>query len=664
MLDELLDKAMKEGYVVARWTRFSVSGAPGTGKSSFLRLLYNEDPPVHHDSTSVVVPQEARRISISRAIIDDDTTWTKINYENIKEMIAQGIKDGVRPSKRFKLQTINEESDEVMKNADGDDSKPITTTAKISQEIVSLLPHVEKSELLYKSHWIYGVDTGGQAAFLDIAPALLRYNSVNIFTHKLTERLGDKAKFFFSVKGRPIGEPDEKQMTNLQLLEASVCSLSLADSPVLPNIHVKLVQGTSCLILGTFLDKMLESSESLNKKNELLWSHLNKFSKIIIKTRPAGEEVIFSVNNTARGPSELNMARKIRDKICQCYIEAEIPIRWFLLQLELEQLHKSSKSGIVTKSKCFEIGQSLRIDVKEIEAALMYYHDLTIFLYFPQILPDVVFLHPQPLLDKLSNLISISIDNAVNHLDDEGISLPLGTYEELKYEGTFKEDLLTSPNSHLSQGFSPEFKPKDFFKLMTSLYIMAALPEKGKYFLPTVLPIKPSTEYKSIPSPFKEHVDPLILSWDMKPLPRGVFPALVVNLLHRKNQPRFQLKRPLRSTQRYRNIITLQTNYGDVLLVDGIYWIAIYYSGFPTECCILRDIIYTGINEVTCKFQYMANVKSVNEYFYCTIPDCPKKASEHFCRLSDDKLKCICQDSSQTTDTDETRQLPWFRGEF
>ena len=51
---------MKEGYVDAKWTRFSVSGAPGTGKSSFLRFLYNGDPPVHHDSTSVVVPQEAR----------------------------------------------------------------------------------------------------------------------------------------------------------------------------------------------------------------------------------------------------------------------------------------------------------------------------------------------------------------------------------------------------------------------------------------------------------------------------------------------------------------------------------------------------------------------------------------------------------------------------
>ena len=381
--------------------------------------------------------------------------------------------------------------------------------------------------------------------------------------------------------------------------------------------------------------------------------------------RKAGNEVIFPVDTTARNDYEINLAARIRKKICQYFIEAEIPIRWFLFQLELDQLHKSSKSSIVAVSKCLEIGMTLEMNSSEVHAALMYYHDLTIFLYFPKILPNIAFLHPQPLFERLSDLISISFADAVDDLEEGGISLyNPAAHEELKDEGTFKEDLLTSPNSHLSQGFYPEFTPQDFLKLMTSLFIMASLPEKGKYFLPTVLPTRSSTEYKSIPSPFKEHVDPLILSWDMKPLTRGVFPALVVNLLHRKDPPRFQLKRPLRSTPRYRNMITLHTNYGDVLLVDGIYWIAVYYSGFSTECFTLRDIIHTGINEVISKFQYMANVENVNEYFYCTIPDCPKKASEHFCHLSEDKLKCICQNSSQATHTDRSRQLPWFRGEY
>ena len=132
-----------------------------------------------------------------------------------------------------------------------------------------------------------------------------------------------------------------------------------------------------------------------------------------------------------------------------------------------------------------------------VHAALMYYHDLTIFLYFPKILPNIAFLYPQPLFERLSDLISISFADTVDHLEERGISLyNPAAHEELKGEGTFREDLLTSPNSHLSQGFYPEFTPQDFLKLMTSLFIMASLLEKEKYFLPTVLPTKPSTKYK------------------------------------------------------------------------------------------------------------------------------------------------------------------------
>ena len=503
-------------------------------------------------------------------------------------MIAQEVKDGIRHSKPKKVKEYDpsedipvdqplEESldhplDHQEKTSDSDDSESLTTVGHdpiIIQEIVDLLSRVEKSEELYQSHWIYGVDTGGQAAFIDIAPALLRYHSVNILTHKLTERLDDKAKFFFSIKGNEIGEPVEKQITNIQLLEASFRSLTSVDSPELPNIHIKHVQEPHCIVLGTFLDQMLETGESLSEKNARLYSILEKFSKVIIKYRTSRNEVIFPVNTTARGDTELIMAARIRNIICKYYIEAQIPIRWFLFQLELDLLHKSSKSSIVNKSKCLEIGKSLQMRPEDIEAALMYYHDLTVFLYFPKILPNVVFLHPQPIFERLSDLISISFADAVDCLEEEYIDLlEPGAYEELKVQGTFEEKLLASPYSHLSQGFSSDFSVKDFLKLMTSLFIFASLPEQGKYFIPTVLPTADLTQ--SMTASFINDVDPLILSWDMKPLPKGVFPALVVNLLHYQGFPRFYLPHAEASNEhlRYRNAITLSIDAGYILLVD------------------------------------------------------------------------------------------------
>ena len=66
---------MKEGYVTAKWSKFSVSGAPGTGKSSFLNLLYNEDPPDCHNSTPVIGAKEARIIS---AIVGNDSVLVSL----------------------------------------------------------------------------------------------------------------------------------------------------------------------------------------------------------------------------------------------------------------------------------------------------------------------------------------------------------------------------------------------------------------------------------------------------------------------------------------------------------------------------------------------------------------------------------------------------------
>ena len=337
-----------------------------------------------------------------------------------------------------------------------------------------------------------------------------------------------------------------------------------------------------------------------------------------------------------------------------------------LFQLELDQFHKSSKSSIVSLSKCMEIGRTLQMVSSEVHAALMYYHDLTIFLYFPKVLPNIAFLNPQPLFERLSDLISISFADVVDHLEEVGVYLyNHAAHEELKDEGTFKEDLLTSPNSHLSQGFSPEFTPQDFLKLMTSLFIIASLPKKGKYFLPTVLPSSMSfTIYEFIPAQFKQYTDPLILSWDMKPFPRGVFPALVVNLLHRNHSPKFQLRRPSHSTPRYHNAITLWTDYGDILLVDGIYWMAIYSTDPLKRCFALCKAVQTGIFEVVHYFRYLANFKNLEEYFYCKI--CSNEFSEHFCHLNDDQKTVTCCDNHATACIDDSRQLPWVsvEGEF
>ena len=652
-----------------------MSGAPGTGKSSVLKLLINLPPPIHHHSTSVATAPEVRRMETTSLIAGNELTdcsstsqfWEEINTLNMKRMIAKSIKVGV-PSSPVDSTTQHEDSN----NSSDDDgsqeetppdldeaisvSPPPPPVSESVKEIAEIMPTVKESPELFNSHWIYCVDSGGQAAFLDIAPAILRYSPVNILTQKLNEKFEDKPKFFFSFKGRQIGAPVERQITNLQLLESSFRSLASIDQPDLRNIHIKLSHPkTSLLVLGTFFDKMMECiDESLAEKNARLWSTLRQFRGVHINYCEAKKEIIFPVNTTAREEPEMKIAERIRTIVCQSYIEAEIPARWFLFHLELQDLHKPTKSMVVSKRECLRIGMALEMNRKDVEGALMYYHDLTIFLYFPAILPDVVFLHPQPLFNKLSEIISISFADAVTQLEEMNIILPAHAHIQLKAEGVFTRDLLDC----LPDGFSPDFTADDFLKLMKDIFVIAPLPEKGKFFLPSVLAT--TSHLESIRGPFKKSMDSFILTWNTKPIPQGLFPALVVGLLKRRVAPHFDLHQPSESEIQYRNAIRLTCigPGGAVLLVDAIYWMEVYYSGPPVKCTIVKDVIFEAIADVVKKFQYKPILSTPQERFLCSV--CPP-STDHLCRPDEDKeiLTC-CKDGMSTKRIDQSRQLPWI----
>ena len=654
-----------------------MSGAPATGKSSIIKLLLNEPPPDNHHSTFVIKAPEVRKVEISNLVAGGESTgssstqcWDKVDYESLIAMVTRTMKGGIKSKPSVSEGDI--ESDESDDDDDiGHQNPALATPTKENPEVTSLpgplspareevarlLPTVSKSDELYNTHWIYVIDSGGQAAFLDIAPALLHYNPVNILTLKLNEKLEDQPKFYFSVRGKQIGEPVERQMTHLQLLEASFRSLSSVNPPNLRNIYSKFSHTEPHhIVLGTYYDKISECSESLNDKDATLWSTLKRFDELRLNYRDFREKVIFPVNAIGRGDNEIKMANMIRRKICQFYIEAEIPVRWFLFRLDLDQLHKTHNTTIISKSKCLEIGAPLKMDGNDVEAALKYYHDLTIFLYFHKVLPNVVFLHPQPLFDKLSELISISFADAVDHLEEEcDIYLPPRAHKQLKNEGTFEKRLL---ESCLSQGFSGEFSIDDFLKLMEDVFIIGSLPQPGKYFLPSVLPT--ATLSESSKAIFTSNTDPLILTWDMKSLPQGLFPALVVNLLNRKSSPQFDLDSSSGNLQ-YRNAIHMQCIGlgGAVLLVDAIYWLEIYYTGPSNKCCVIRHSVKEGVKAVVKKFRYKLTLSIPQECFHCTMHEAI--TSDHLCRPNEtQKRVTCCNNSALMTDINQSRQAPWL----
>ena len=686
----VLKSALKEGHVKVKWTKQSVSGPPGSGKSSFMKLLLNEPPPDCHHSTPVVavpevrmvtttpVPQvpRVREVTTTPLKVDKATqSLIKVDIDLLRKMLAETIKTGVKPRSLPAISsstvvTVQSDKDDGSDHSSSDEAQDLeqqenetsaeTTSqpqesipplvSNTTKKILEMLPDVKESTPLLESHWIYAVDSGGQAAFLDIAPALLRYNSVNILTHKLNEKLEDVPKFYFSVEGERIGNPVERQITNLQLIEGSFRSLASVNPPNLPGIPCSIKEPFS-LVLGTFYDKISDSGESLDEKNSKLLSRLKQYGDALIVHRVSGNKVIFPVNTIERDMEGQTIAEEIRRKICRSYIEAEIPVRWFLFHLDLQEHQVTSNSSIISKSKCTSIGKVIEMDEDDVNAALLYYHDLTIYLYFPKVLPNVVFLNPKPLLDKLSLLISISFADAVDDLKTTlGIDVHRSTHEKLKIQGIFSRNLLTET---LPQGFSKEFSTDDFLNLMEYLFILSPLPQ-SEYFLPCVLPT--TTDLESLRASFKDNVDPLILTWNEKPLPQGLFPALIVSLLSRKKAPKFDNSLPGSDNFQFRNAISLAcpSFAGAILLVDSIYRLELFYTGPSNKCYRIYEAVKEGIKAVVKKFHYMQSLEDPKEQFHCPFCELP----EHFCHLNEDKTKLIC--FRKYSYIDKTRHLPWF----
>ena len=646
----LLDRAHNEGYVTVKWTKVTLSGPPATGKSSVMNLLFGLSFP---DTTS----SKLRPIETTclMSVKEQPGPWNKVDYESLKAKVAQAMKEEHRSHSPMLTAVEGQSSDETPKqnNKPSNEATPRSPSIK---EITQLLPAVKKSNELYQAHWIYVIDSGGQAAFLDIAPALLHYNLINIIPLKLNKKLKeDKPEFYFDVKGQLIPEPEERQMTHLQLIESSFRSLASRDPPDFPcDVHTDCsYKNPHLLVLGIYFDKITESNESLVEKDAILWKTLEQFGEVRLNYRETREKVIFPINAIGRGKEEINMANLIRNRICQSYIEAKIPVRWFLFQLDLDYFQKTTKTMIISKSECLRIGKALKMDSNDVDAALMYYHDLTIFLYFHEVLRDVVFLHPQPLFNKLSELISISFADAVDHLQDEGILLPPFAHKKMKAEGTFKRELLNS----LKDGFSPMFTADNFLELMEHVFILVKM-NNDEYFFPIALPITADTE--SLRAPYKGNVDPLVLTWDKSPLPPGLFSALVINLLSRKVSPMFKLLQPSKSPKgffQFRNAIQLDCigPGGAVLLVDAAYWLEIHYSDNPKKCLVIRTAIEEGIKVVAKQFHYKPIDSDPQEHFHCTMH---KTDPIHLCRPNEDHTSLSCGTSS--ANIDHVRQLPWL----
>ena len=670
-----IEKWLQEGTVDLEVTRINMHGASGAGKTCTQLLLLNEPPPKSDtDSTPIACPAvQATRISI-----DDDNQkmkWKKVTTAELLEQLASHLEKAPKVVSQTSMeeapkavsQTSVEEASEETRTHQQDEreGKPPQKESVI-EDIVKKIPHT-KAKL--STNWAYFIDSGGQPAYREILPLFSRAAALNIIVIDLTKRLKKKYCSRYRTRQKNLHIDTKLKYSNLDIIQSTINSEAILKPIEVPYV-TKTPDHPYYLVVGT--RKKEAKEEDIKAMNNTLKGC--SFKNVIKNSEES--EIIFPVNTLlpARSKEREEASMKLCKKISNCNVSMEIkmPIRLFAFEIALQEEAEKKKRSFLTKEKVDIIGKRLQLNTEDVKKALQYLHNVTIILYYPKVLPDLVFVSPQPILDILSLLIAIRY---VSHNDLNSIA-PLDARESLEESGCFKEKLLEIVGKSV---FVPnQFEPHDMIELLKHLHIIAEVKsseercyikllkhlhimnrKEGDYFLPCALPSYDKRKYP--PSTTEK---PLLVVWKQKnkidtlPVPQGVFPLIVVHLL---NQDEVDFSPTGSSYYRRHNAMSLKFYKKYTLHIINLYThIELYFECDKKDFCprvwgLVDKAIKKSSNDIHVEQTHTRAFKcprNTEENCYCIVENdrstyCTKCPSSYEIPPNDESYWCWFNDSRE-----------------
>ena len=634
-----------------------VTGNAGSGKTTLMHRLFGKEPPSLRHSTPLA---EAAVRAISRKTVGTDQfSWFRVTPDELMGMLGGALKAGVPmegrklPSGIARVAVIREPHDQ----------KGVSSSKK---ELVQLVERSQGSKRFLELQWIHFIDSGGQPQFHEVLPAFIRSITTTIFVMKLSERLDEHPVIkYYDKNGQICGKPFHHALSNEQMLQC--CVRTILSRLSRPEEHSKT------LIVGTHRDQESSCSESRTAKNRKLIDMLMPSLQDQLVHYRLGTEVIFPIN--AKKPKEqdyqvcVEVRKQIEDKK-NAPPPCKIPIGWFLLE---QDIIKASKGGVISRTECLGIAALLNINGEALTAALQYFDDLHIFLYYPSVLPELVFSNPQILLDKVTELVhfsySLHICNPPGVIEgvrqqkqnkgkataffsklvhfrpshsSESLPVPLeGKWLQFRDKGIVTLEMLQ--DKRFSAHYIPDlFTPADLIKLLQHLLIVAPLSDT-EYFMPSLLQMtSPDELVKKLPAPYSS-VPPLLVHFPAGCAQNGVFCVLVVYLLS-KCHWKFA-KGTLECVSRNCICFQLPDTPVSIALVDSFSFFKFSVEApdpmYPKVCPKIREAIFSGVGAAARVLKYSNSMPK--PAFLCS--KCSSESPPHAATPAFDGCYLVCTKS-------------------
>ena len=489
---------------------------------------------------------------------------------------------------------------------------PLSTTTLSSKKAILDWLEKNKGSLQLKGHWVHFIDSGGQQQFLEILPCLIHNIGLLMLVFKLSEKLSERTvvEYWDPNGGHYLGQFS----ISTEKLLAYTAQLSHYHQPKinLPHVQNPSDPRLKMVVVGTFKDQEDQCEESRQEKNQRLEQTLALFQDQLIRPGPGSScagGVIFALNASLAGKGdqeEEKVGNELRT-IIKCVAPKytfKMPMQYVFLEVELQ------KEAVVSKSHCWEVARELHFKSEEdLEYCLSYLHQVNLFFYYRECLPDTVITQPDVVVNVITQIFQYHL-----HLSENVESTALNEAEKVFLnQAIFSMDLLQLFKFKYSKKILPD---GDVLKLFQHRLIVAPVPAKAsvsQYYMPSLLAEIPPETLRTIYKPESDLSSPLIISFPGLWAPNGVPTALVNKMLRYEGNVKFELaatKQHSKCVQKLvKNVtymkVAIGAEKGDLTVVNLMEHIEVYTNNLAHHHLpLIEDVLDENLREVYATLSY------------------------------------------------------------
>ena len=642
---QIYELEMQRGHFDLAIDKVLMFGIAGSGKTSALAALLGVDPPSIRSST----PLMRRPIEVMFMDVNEELHWKmRTNKEfrdtvaevihsrmSLQELEAQSSASPASPSQQLShttpsSQSLGEQTNTSTPGAAGkstpsSEKKPTTSvpttsvqsvaevsldsllqSSEVEEEFVSLInSSPPSSKPILQLRQMLVLDSGGQPHLHELMPIFLNGASEFVYVFRIHDRLNERSMIRYFVRDELLYEFPACQTNEETLKQCTRAMSSLtAKNPDIPPPR--------WLFLATHPDVV--AAEELPGVLDTLHKRLRKillpqFKEQIVFCDSTMEDFIFTMNAAKPAKKDKECAEAIRKCLSgkkEGRVVVQVPLRWYALYQKLVEVSGGLGKKVLSRKQCGLVADSMKIDEGSCEEALNFFNRLNMLFYFPDILADVVFVEPQILLDKVTELVEESYRVSQGKKDGK-FNPKSGEWVRFREYGEVTEKFLSKFDSHYE---APLFTPKELVTLLKGLLVFADLSE-DVYFMPCLLQVVSS----KVVAPYRVSKEKALAVHFPKTGPlMGMFCCTVAYLLSPEHAQWEVVKKEAGTPKCLnRNVIqfTVPKVAGTVSLIDQFTHFEIHVHTHPKKTTqvwqLVHDTVFAGMKEAKKTLGYVNN---------------------------------------------------------